>query len=182
MDFEKILPIVLSEFKKENIRYALMGGVAMAAWGVVRATVDLDCLVMHEDMEKIEKIMNKYSYRCVYKTENISQYISDVKIYGSIDFLHAFREISRLMIKRAVNKKVFSNQYEVMILLPEDLIGLKVQALANDPEREMKEKMDIEAIVSALAQKLDWKIIEKYYKILSREKDYGILRNKYVKP
>ena len=137
MDFEKVLPLVLGEFKKRNIRYALIGGVAMAAWGVVRATVDLDYLVLAEDMGKIEEIMNNFGYRCVYKTDNVSQYVSDMKIYGTIDFLHAFREISCSMLERAVEKKVFNNRYEVKVLCPEDIIGLKVQALTNDTQREI---------------------------------------------
>ncbi len=180
MDFEKVLPLILNEFKRENVHYALMGGVAMSAWGVVRATVDLDYLVLAEDMEKIEKIMQKYGYQCIYKTENVSQYRSDLKIYGSIDFLHAFRETARAMLERAVVKKVYNEQYEVRVLCPEDLVGLKVQAMVNDPEREMKEKADIDSIAIALGSQLDWKVIEDYYRMLNKSDDFEVLKRKYV--
>ena len=180
MDFEKILPIILKEFKKENIKYALMGGIAMASWGIVRATVDLDCLVLADDLDKIEKIMKKYSYKCIYKTKNVSQYVSDTKIYGSIDFLHAYRDVSRGMIERAEVKKVFNNKYEVMVLCPEDLIGLKLQALNNDPKRKKKELLDIENIADILGSNLDWKTIEDYYKMFNKNKEFIELRDTYA--
>ena len=66
----------------------------MGAWGIMRSTVDLDFLVSSADLDKIEKIMTGYMYKKVYKTENVSQYISDLKPFGQIDFLHAFRTIS----------------------------------------------------------------------------------------
>lgn len=41
--------------------------------------------------------MKENGYECKYKTENVSQYISPLKIFGEVDFLHAFREISLKM-------------------------------------------------------------------------------------
>jgi hypothetical protein len=34
MDFKRVLDIVLKAFEEEQVRYALIGGLALGAWGV----------------------------------------------------------------------------------------------------------------------------------------------------
>ena len=38
------------------------------------------------------------------------------------------------MVKRAVARPILDGELTVKVLLPEDLIGLKLQALTNDPK------------------------------------------------
>ena len=53
MDFEKILKLLIADFNKKEIRYALIGGFGMGLLGVARATMDLDFLVAGKDIPKI---------------------------------------------------------------------------------------------------------------------------------
>jgi hypothetical protein len=124
MDFEKVLEILTKEFTNAKIRYALIGGFALGAWGILRSTMDLDFLADSRDLEKIEKILNQYDYKCIYKTENVSQYVSDIKLFGAIDFLHAFRKISLAMIKRSKDLPVFDGKLNIRVVIPEDLLAL----------------------------------------------------------
>ena len=71
MDFEKVLETLIREFTNAKIRYALIGGFALGAMGILRSTMNLDFLVDSRDLEKIEKILNQYDYNCLYKTENV---------------------------------------------------------------------------------------------------------------
>lgn len=41
MDFIKVLNLILKSFTEEDIQYALIGGFAMGAWGIMRSTVEL---------------------------------------------------------------------------------------------------------------------------------------------
>lgn len=181
MDFEKILPVIIEEFKKENVRYALIGGFSMGAMGIMRSTMDLDFLVDVKDLSKIEKIMRKYNYNCVYKTENVSQYVSDVKIFGEIDFLHAFRKISISMFDRAKELMVSQGKCKIKVLSPEDIIGLKLQALVNDPSRQNREYADIQEIMAYFREKLDWNLIEEYFFLFKKEGTFKKLKVKYGK-
>ena len=162
MNFEKVFQIVVNDFNKEDVAYALIGGFAVGVWGIMRTTTDLDFIILLKDSPKIEKIMKKHSYRCVYKTENVSQYVSDIKILGEIDFLHAFRKISLSMLKRAKELPVFGGKFKVKVLIPEDIIGLKLQALSNESSRENREYADIESIMDHFRKRLDWKLIGEY--------------------
>ncbi len=181
MDFKVVLKLILDEFQKENVRYALMGGFALGVLGVPRATVDMDFLVHRDDLFKIEKIMKDNNYECVYKTENVSQYISSLKIFGEIDFLHAFREISVGMLQRATEKDIFGEGLKIRVLSPEDIIGLKLQALANDETRTLREYSDIEALMENYNVNLDWNILEEYFTIFSQIEKYKELKGKFYR-
>ncbi|MCK5306505.1 MAG: nucleotidyltransferase [Candidatus Omnitrophica bacterium] len=179
MDFEKVLKLLMKDFEKKNINYALVGGFAMGALGIMKTTMDLDFLVEHSDLPKIRELMKKYSYKRVYNTENVSQYVSDTKIFGELDFLHAFREISISMLKRSKAISVFEGKLKIRVLIPEDIIGLKLQALANNPVRENKEYADIEMIAKYFGDKLDWDLIKEYFNLFQKESEYAKLRKRY---
>lgn len=172
MDFKSVLSMLLRNFEKNNIHYALMGGFALGLWGVGRATVDIDLLVSREDMEMTDRIMIEAGYDCKYGSENVSQYVSPLTIFGEVDFLHAFRDASLEMLGRAEEKEIFGGLLKIKVLKPEDLIGLKLQAIKNDAERMENDMADIKALVSVHGEKLDWSLIERYYQIFDMEAEY----------
>jgi hypothetical protein len=47
---------LIAAFDENNVEYALCGGLAMAAHGFVRATLDIDLLIRTESLEKAYKI------------------------------------------------------------------------------------------------------------------------------
>jgi hypothetical protein len=73
MDFKTVLELILKIFEKEHINYALIGGFALGALGLPRATVDLDFLIHRDDLSKVDKIMKENGYSCKYKSEDVSQ-------------------------------------------------------------------------------------------------------------
>ncbi|MEW6087696.1 MAG: nucleotidyl transferase AbiEii/AbiGii toxin family protein [bacterium] len=178
MDFKLVLEKLLMGFKKENVRYALIGGLALGAWGVTRSTVDIDFLVLFEDMDKVDRIMNKLGYSVRYKSENVSQYISPLKIFGEIDFLHAFRKIAVSMLQRAEERKMFNETIPVKVLKIEDLIGLKVQAIANNESRKNMDLSDIESLIKENKADINWDTLEEYFDLFDFKALFNELRRK----
>lgn len=172
MDFKVVLEKLLNAFEKKNIRYALMGGFAMGLWGGSRSTVDLDFLVHRDDREKADKILTGIGYECHYHTENVSQYTSPLKVLGGVDFIHAFREASLEMLQRAKIKDIFNGSLKIKTLIPEDIIGLKLQSVFNNPSREKIDIADIEMLVSIHRENLDMELLKRYFKIFNREDLY----------
>jgi hypothetical protein len=166
MNFRSILSVLIEKFKENEIRYALMGGLALGLWGVGRSTVDIDFLVDRDDLEKIDRVMQELGYECKFKSENVSQYVSPLKIYGEVDFLHAFREASLEMLVKAVEKDIFEGSLKLKVLIPEDLIGLKFQAIKNNPSREQEDLEDIKTLISLHGRNLNWSVIEKYARLV----------------
>ncbi len=179
MDFKLVLEKLLSAFDEHNIHYALMGGMALGAWGIPRATVDVDFLVNRDDMEIVDTIMQGLGYECKYKTENVSQYVSPLKVFGEVDFLHAFRSPSLSMLQRAVDEKIFNEAITIKVLKAEDLIGFKVQAMANDESRKAIDLPDIESLMAQCRGKIDWSVVEEYFTLFNFKELFDELRSKY---
>lgn len=83
------------------------------------------------------------------------------------------------MLERAEGKKIFGEELTIKVVRPEDLIGLKVQAMANDETRKAIDLADIEALMAHYGTKLDWPIIEKYFSIFGMDETAKELRRKY---
>ncbi len=179
MDFRLVLTKLLTAFSGNNIRYALIGGFALGAWGVARGTADIDFLVNREDMEKVDAIMDGLGYECRYRTENVTQYVSPLRIFGEVDFLHSFRTPSLGMLDRAEERSLFDGGVAAKVLKVEDLIGLKMQAIANDKNRAMGDIADIEALMSANRVGMNWGLVEEYFSLFCLGEWFADLRRKY---
>lgn len=58
---EELLEIT-SEFRKNEIEYAVCGGLAMAIHGFARATLDIDLLIREESLEKAYQVASTKGY------------------------------------------------------------------------------------------------------------------------
>ncbi|MFB3896269.1 MAG: nucleotidyltransferase family protein [bacterium] len=182
MDFKQVLALIIADFEKAQVRYAVMGGFALGALGIIRSTADLDFLVHQEDLPKIKPVLLNYGYQCRHQSENVSQYISDLAIFGEIDFIHAIRDRAIGMLSRANEISVFDGTIKLKVLIPEDIIGLKLQAIVNDPKREPQDMADIDQLIIQFKDKLNWDLIAEYFTLFNRMALYQELRTKYELP
>ena len=176
MDFERVLRDLVFDFTEREVRYALIGGFALGALGIPRATMDLDFLVARDALPVVDEIMARRQYRLRYRSENVSQFVSDLAPLGQVDFLHAFRVISTAMLERAPEVNVFTGSLRLRTLRPEDIVGLKVQALANDPGRERRDLADIDRLAERFSAEMDWERIREYFALFDRLELYDEIR------
>lgn len=180
MDFEETLRRLLGEFERLKTRYALMGGFALGALGAPRATADIDFLINREDMDPIHQFLNSLGYKRLLHTENVSQYQAAQQTdWVPLDFIQAFRKLSLRMLDRAIEMPLFQKTKTVRVLRPEDVIGLKVQAMINDPARKPKEKVDIEVLLEACRGKLDWDRLREFYELFDLLKEFEPLKERF---
>lgn len=181
MDFIKVSSTLLEDFRRQNIHYSVIGGFALGFWGVTRATIDMDFLLLLDDADKADDILRRYQYRQTYRSENVARYESDQVAFGTIDIIYAFRDISKAMLSRSVTVKVQSG-LSIQSLIPEDIIGLKVQAIANDPDREAQDIADIRALLATKknnSQNTDWVLLESYFELFELENLFNELKESY---
>ncbi len=176
MDFKAVLSALIGRFEEHGVRYGLMGGFALGLLGVGKSTVDIDFLVHRDDMDAVDQIMKDLDYECKFKSENASQYLSPARVFGEVDFLHAFRKASLEMLDNAVEMKIFDGAFKIRVLKPEDIIGLKLQAIKNDPSRERIDMQDIRALAAVCKHTMDWRRIEQYCNIFHMNELYFELR------
>ena len=152
----------------------------MAMHGVLRATMDLDFLLLLDDLNRADEILKKAHYQCVFRSENVSHY-QEIHGDGRIDLLHAFRAASQSMLKRTIQKSL-GKHCEFSLAAAEDIIGLKIQAACNNPKRASQEWSDIEALIrsqSTIGKKLDWELIDSYLQTFSYPKPLTEMRAWY---
>ena len=181
VDFIKSTREVGTRFDEVSIRYALIGGFAMALRGVQRATVDLDFILMLEDLEAADSIFKELGYERRFKNENVSHYLSENQNPGRIDILHAFRGPSLSMLERADRIEVAPG-LTLPVVQPEDIIGLKVQAAVNDPRRATSDWADIRMILESSAvilREMDWDLIADYLDVFDQGEKIHQMRDWY---
>ena len=51
-----------ARFAERKIDYALCGGLALAVYGIPRATIDIGLMILPESLEKVQKLVRKLGY------------------------------------------------------------------------------------------------------------------------
>lgn len=164
MNFQRVIEKVTTRLDEGGIRYALIGGFAMALRGVQRATIDLDFILMLDDLKTADTIFKQAGYNRAFQSENVSHYISEDLDFGRIDILHAFRGPTLGMLERAERIEVEAG-YTLPVVHVEDIIGLKIQASVNDPKRTTLDWADIRIMLENAAdtgQRIDWELLKDY--------------------
>lgn len=179
MDFAQVLQSLIRGFEEQHIRYGVIGGFALGLLGIPRATMDLDVLVHREDCGMLHAWLTQLGYQRDIVLENVSQYWHPRRQWGSLDVLHAFRPYALDMLARARTVPFMDTPYSIRVVQPEDIIGLKVQAIANNPTRRAQEVADIEALATQYGRELDWDRIQQYYDLFELGHDARELRARY---
>ncbi len=163
MSHAAILSTLAGEFARHRIRHALIGGMAVVLLGGSRATRDLDFLVHADDLPAVDGIMARLGYRRTVRTDNFSHYEGRHGFQGAVDVQHAARPVSQAMLRRARVRKAPGLRRAVQVLQPEDLIGLKIQALANDPTRAARDRADIDELAVSRRGRIEWRRVLAYF-------------------
>ncbi len=171
MDFQKTLRIVIEIFEKFNVKYGITGGFGMGLLGIVKATIDIDFLIERDGMKETHPELIKKGYERIHFTNNVSQYTHKRELID-LDFIHAFREISLSMLERTVECSLFDEKLRISVLQPEDIIGLKIQAIVNDDSRFYKEIADIQEIME-MKEHLDKERIKYFFSLFGMEKTFN---------
>ncbi len=141
-------PKIISAFEDEDLRYALVGGVAMAFHDEPRFTKDIDILLIPEDIAKLEKILSKNGYvesTAPWTFKNVDmtlhRYLKiEEKEHLQLDVLTANEKRSKQIIKNALEAE--SEQGIVRVATKKDLIWMKKQRDSDQDKVDIKKLED----------------------------------------
>lgn len=152
IDLRKTLLEASKVLKEAGISHALIGGFAMASYGLHRTTVNVDFLADGNSRELIKTVLINQGFELTHESTEVLQFSGP----GLLDILLANRPLSQEMLKYAQKNSALG----VYVIRAEDIIGLKIQAYKNDPSREFQDKADIQRLLSL--PKIDLSIVKKY--------------------
>ena len=105
-----------------------------------------------------------------FSTDEIISYVSPLKVFGQVDFLLARRKYTQAMMTRSKKTPIFDGEFEVKTILPEDLIGLKIQVISNDPQnRYLVDTPDIQRLLAMYQDKMDMGLVREYFRVFDKE-------------
>lgn len=154
---------VIATFSRRDIRFALIGGLALASHKVVRATQDIDLLTDEHSADAIEQELILLGYRRLHRSADAANYLRGDE---RVDFLYASRPASiELLATAGVHQTPFGALH---VVSAEGLIAFKLQAYVNNPRRA-QDLEDIRALLRANRATLDMKIVGDYFRLFDRE-------------
>jgi hypothetical protein len=152
----------IAAFKNCKTEPALIGGLALAAHDVVRATRDVDFLVDADDARVVHEALIGLGYERVHQSEDAANYVRGDE---ALDLLYAHRPTARRLLERADTNETAMGRLRVVSA--EGLIGFKLQALVNAPERG-RDRDDILELLRAGRGKLDMQEVRSYFDLFDR--------------
>ena len=87
MDFPGVLKQLSLWFESEDVDFALIGDVALTAYGHTRTTLDLDFVVDAEKQTALIEFMEAIGYETLYRSSGYSNHLSEKPQQGRVDFV-----------------------------------------------------------------------------------------------
>lgn len=145
---QNIWAALRSHLLEGQIPHAMIGALALSQYGVVRYTADIDLLVAFQDKRKIVQMMETLNFDCFQDTDMFAQFDTEYGIWGKVDFLFVQTDEGRDILDRAV---IVTDDIlgEISVVQPTGYAVLKLMAIANNPERQLQDIADLEALIKA---------------------------------
>lgn len=141
---------------------ALIGGLAVAAHNVVRATQDVDFLADMDDADALHTMLLGLGYQCAHRSEDAANYRRGDE---GLDLLFARRPIARRLLEAAKTRDTGMGRLRVISV--EGLIAFKLQGFVNNPKR-VQDIEDIRNLLRANLPTIDLREIGDYFQLFDR--------------
>jgi len=147
LDFGIVLGVVSDFLEERGHRHAVIGGVALAAYGLPRTTLDLDLIVESSAQDELISFLESRGYKTVNRLRGYSNHSHPDPLWGNIDFVYVGPETSQDLFSAS---RIAEGPRGLPIRLPkpEHLAALKVVAMKNDPGRAFQDMADIRFLLT----------------------------------
>lgn len=143
MNFENVFEVVAGFLEGQKRRYAVIGGVALVAYGLPRTTLDLDFIVESTVQDDLIRFLESRGYETRHRSTGYSNHRHpDYDDWGNLDFVYIGNETSEALFP-ACRIVTGPGGIRMPVPKPEHLAALKVQAIKNDPARALQDLADI---------------------------------------
>lgn len=147
MNFGAVLGEVTGFLDRGGYRYAVIGAVALAMYGLPRTTLDLDLVVDSAAREDLVGFLESLGYQTLHRSSGYSNHSHPDPSRGKLDFVYVRGETGDTLFA-GCRRARGPGDLEVPVPRPEHLAALKVLAMKNDPARTFQEMADIRFLLS----------------------------------
>jgi hypothetical protein len=147
MDFGRNLEELKDFLDARQYRWALIGGVALAVYGLARTTLDLDLAVDFNAQEDLVGFMESSGFQTLHRSAAYSNHLHKDPTRGRVDFLYV-RGTTRDRLFAEAEPRTGPRGILTPVAKPEHLIAMKVLAIKSDPGRTFQDLADIRFLTS----------------------------------
>ena len=148
MDFERVLRVLAEFFDSNNAAWGVIGGLAMAAHGAPRTTLDVDIVVDGEFQDNLVDHLETLGFATLHRSTGYSNHLHHDPDLGRVDVVY---------IRGDTSREIFGNTrlhpgpggLGIPVPRPEHLAAMKAYSIKNDPSRTLRELADIRTLLDA---------------------------------
>lgn len=142
MDFSRVIEAVAGFLERQKARFALAGAFALHAYGLSRATSDLDFVTESGVRERLVEHLESLGYETLHASEGFSNHVHPEPAMGRVDLIYVNGETARRLFE-APGTTLRLGNHDLIVPRAEHLAAMKVHAMKNDPGRALQEMADI---------------------------------------
>lgn len=145
MNFAPVLAEARAAFEHGGVRFALAGGVAIAAYGIHRATLDLDFVVPMADANAAVRALEDIGFGTLRRSAGFSNHLRELDT-ERIDLLFVEEPTFSALFSRTTRCSLFDEE-PIAVVHPEHLVAMKLFALKQNPSRLAIDLEDVRALL-----------------------------------
>jgi hypothetical protein len=148
VDFERVLRTLTSFFEETNTEWGVIGGLAMAAYGASRTTLDVDIVAHGETQDRLVEFLESWGFETLHRSTGYSNHIHQDPDLGRVDVVYVRGDTSRELF-HGMRNHPGPGGMEIPVPRPEHLAAMKAYSIKNDPQRTLRELADIRMLLDA---------------------------------
>jgi hypothetical protein len=146
LNYRSVLDRLATFLESRQIPFAVIGGLAMNAYGSSRLTADVDLIVPHVAQTVIVNELRRLGYETLYLSEGYSNHLHEDPQWGRVDLVYINKHTADLILSTTRSIEVMGRS--LPIPRPEYVVALKLQAIHNDPARTFKDLADLKELMT----------------------------------
>ena len=142
MRFDDVLRTFASFFERESIRYAVIGGLALQAWGHSRFTRDIDFVVERTARDRVVEFAESLGFETLHVSEGYSNHLHAESGLGRVDLMYVDPDTASKLFA-STSRKTIVGDASAPVPAPEHLLAMKAMAMKNAPDRVLIDAPDV---------------------------------------
>ena len=148
MRFVEVAREIRSFLEQRDAPVALVGALALAAYGVARATRDLDLLTLRSVQPELVSFLESLGYETLHVSSGYSNHLHADAGRGRVDVVYVDPATAEQIFGAVEEREVLAG-LTFAVPRPEHLIAMKARAIRNDARRRLQDMADVQSLLRA---------------------------------
>lgn len=154
MDFARVFDRVAGFLEARGVSLAVVGGLGLHAYGITRATFDLDIVTEAAAQAGLIDLLEADGYETLHRSPSYSNHLHTRPEAGRLDFVYVDPETAGRLFA-GCRPLLELGARRALVPRPEHLVAMKAQAVKNDPSRALQDLADVLALLRLPGTDLD---------------------------